>query len=61
MALAWESFWLRCVQAGRAGLVGLALHDGYVNQLTYALPELQRRGFTATMFIIAGLLGRTNE
>jgi peptidoglycan/xylan/chitin deacetylase (PgdA/CDA1 family) len=53
---------LAAVRAGKdRGLVGLTFDDGYVNVLTNALPELQRHGFTATMFIISGLLGRTNE
>jgi peptidoglycan/xylan/chitin deacetylase (PgdA/CDA1 family) len=50
------------VRADRArGLVGLTFDDGYANALTNVVPELQRHGFTATMFIISGLLGRTNE
>lgn len=53
---------LAALRAGRErGLVGLTFDDGYLNQLNYAVPELQRHGFTATMFIISGLLGRTNE
>ena len=48
--------------AGRErGLVGLTFDDGYINVLDSAVPELLRHGFTATMFIISGLLGRTNE
>lgn len=48
--------------AGRArGLVGITFDDGYVNVLENALPELQRHGFTATMFIISDLLGGTNK
>jgi peptidoglycan/xylan/chitin deacetylase (PgdA/CDA1 family) len=50
------------VRTGRErGLVGLTFDDGYVNVLDTAVPELQRRGFTATMFIISDLLGKTNE
>ena len=50
------------MQAGRAhGLVGLSFDDGYVSVLESALPELVRHGFTATMFIISGRLGGTNE
>lgn len=53
---------MAAVRAGRErGLVGLTFDDGYVNQLNYAVPELQRHGFTATMFIISGLLGKTNQ
>lgn len=53
---------LAAVRSGRErGLVGLTFDDGYVNVLENALPELRRHGFTATMFIISGLLGGTNE
>lgn len=48
--------------AGRQrGLVGITFDDGYVNVLEAALPELRRRGFTASVFIISGRLGGTNE
>jgi peptidoglycan/xylan/chitin deacetylase (PgdA/CDA1 family) len=43
------------------GLVGITFDDGYVNIATHAIPELLRHGFTATMFIISGLIGGTNE
>jgi peptidoglycan/xylan/chitin deacetylase (PgdA/CDA1 family) len=43
------------------GLVGLTFDDGYANVARNAVPELLRHGFTATMFIISGLLGGTNE
>jgi peptidoglycan/xylan/chitin deacetylase (PgdA/CDA1 family) len=43
------------------GLVGITFDDGYVDVLEGALPDLKRRGFTATVFIIAGRLGGTNE
>lgn len=43
------------------GLVGITFDDGYVSVLEAALPELLRHGFTATMFIISGRLGGTNE
>jgi peptidoglycan/xylan/chitin deacetylase (PgdA/CDA1 family) len=50
------------MRAGRErGLVGITFDDGYVNILEAALPELKRRGFTATVFVIAGRLGGTNE
>jgi peptidoglycan/xylan/chitin deacetylase (PgdA/CDA1 family) len=50
------------IHAGRArGLVGITFDDGYVNVAEAALPVLLRHGFTATMFIISGLLGRSNE
>ncbi len=43
------------------GLVGITFDDGYANLVEAALPALLRHGFTATMFIVSGLLGRTNE
>jgi putative peptidoglycan lipid II flippase len=42
-------------------LVGLTFDDGYRDFLTSALPILERYGFTATLFIVAGLLGGENE
>jgi putative peptidoglycan lipid II flippase len=44
-----------------SGLVGLTFDDGYRDFLTSALPTLERYGFTATLFIVAGLLGGENE
>src|SRR5262249_33686302 len=50
------------MRAGRAhGLVGITFDDGYVNVLEAALPERQRHGFTASMYIISGRLGGSNE
>ena len=50
------------MRAGRErGLVGITFDDGYVNVLDNAVPELLRHDFTATMFIISGRLGGTNE
>ena len=50
------------MRAGRArGLVGITFDDGYVNVLDAALPVLLRHDFTATMFVISGRLGGTNE
>ena len=43
------------------GLVGITFDDGYVSVLDAAVPELLRHGFTATMFIISGRLGESNE
>jgi peptidoglycan/xylan/chitin deacetylase (PgdA/CDA1 family) len=42
-------------------LVGLTFDDGYQDFLTAALPILERYGFTATVFIVAGLLGGENR
>lgn len=50
------------MRAGRSrGLVGITFDDGYVSVLAAALPELLRHGFTATMFIISGRLGGSND
>lgn len=50
------------IRAGRSrGLVGITFDDGYVSVLEAALPELRRRGFSASVFIISGRLGGTNE
>jgi peptidoglycan/xylan/chitin deacetylase (PgdA/CDA1 family) len=47
--------------AGRGkGLVGLTFDDGYADFAQHALPVLQRFGFGATVFVIAGRLGRDN-
>lgn len=43
------------------GLVGLTFDDGYQDFLTYAMPVLERCGFTATVFVIAGRLGGQDE
>jgi peptidoglycan/xylan/chitin deacetylase (PgdA/CDA1 family) len=53
---------LDAMRTGRQrGLVGITFDDGYANVLDAALPELRRRGFGATAFIIADRLGGTNE
>ena len=50
------------MRAGRQrGLVGITFDDGYVNVLEAALPELKRHGFTASVFIISGRLGGSND
>jgi peptidoglycan/xylan/chitin deacetylase (PgdA/CDA1 family) len=52
----------QAMAAGQAaGLVGITFDDGYTSVLDVALPELARRGFGATAFIISGLVGKTNE
>lgn len=42
------------------GLVGLTFDDGYADLPRQALPVLQRHGFTATAFVVAGRLGGHN-
>lgn len=50
------------MRAGRQrGLVGLTFDDGYACVLDTVLPELLRRGFTATFFIISGRIGGRND
>lgn len=41
-------------------LVGLTFDDGYADFGEHALPALDRYGFTATVFVIADLLGGSN-
>lgn len=43
------------------GLVGLTFDDGYENFLQDALPVLERFGFSATVFMVAGMLGGENR
>ncbi|MER7998103.1 polysaccharide deacetylase family protein [Streptomyces sp. NPDC095613] len=53
---------LRARAQGRgAGLVGLTFDDGYADFLERAVPLLRRFGFTATVFVLPGRLGGTNE
>jgi peptidoglycan/xylan/chitin deacetylase (PgdA/CDA1 family) len=49
----------RAAGAGK-GLVGLTFDDGYADFARHALPVLRRRGFSATVFVIAGRLGGDN-
>jgi len=44
-----------------AGLVGLTFDDGYADFLTDAVPALARHGMTATLYVVAGRLGGSNE
>ncbi|MEY4910673.1 MAG: hypothetical protein RL761_336, partial [Pseudomonadota bacterium] len=41
-------------------VVGITFDDGYLNNLTNALPALQKQGFTSTCYVVDGLLGQTN-
>ena len=43
------------------GLVGITFDDGYASVLDAAWPELARRGFGATAFILSERLGGTND
>ena len=46
------------VQAGR---IVLTFDDGFVNVLEHALAPLRSNGFSAIQFLVADLLGKTNE
>ncbi len=41
-------------------VVGITFDDGYLNNLTHALPVLQRQGFSATCYVVSQRLGQTN-
>jgi len=43
------------------GLVGLTFDDGYEDFLSAAVPTLEKLGFTATVFVLAGMLGKEND
>src|SRR4030088_711664 len=49
----------------RAGLprrpIIITFDDGYSSTYHTAWPILRRHGFTATVFLVAGLIGKTNE
>ncbi|MFF0446839.1 polysaccharide deacetylase family protein [Streptomyces sp. NPDC004609] len=53
---------LRAAADGSArGLVGLTFDDGYADFIADALPVLRHHGCTATLFVLPGRLGGTNE
>jgi peptidoglycan/xylan/chitin deacetylase (PgdA/CDA1 family) len=39
------------------GAIGLAFDDGYLDVAEHALPELERHGFSATVFVATGVTG----
>jgi peptidoglycan/xylan/chitin deacetylase (PgdA/CDA1 family) len=43
------------------GLIGLTFDDGYENFLQAAVPVLEGFGFSATVFVVSGLLGEEND
>lgn len=52
---------LRAMSAGESRhLVGLTFDDGYANFLSTALPILEKLGFSATVFVVSGMLGDEN-
>ncbi len=63
--LRWLSRWRRVVplaetlrEAPRRGLVAITFDDGYRDNLTVALPLLERFQLPMTLFVTAGFLGR---
>lgn len=51
----------RAMNAGDArSLIGLTFDDGYEDFLSTALPMLETLGFSATVFVVAGMLGKEN-
>lgn len=53
---------LRAESMGSAkGLVGLTFDDGYDDFLQNAVPVLERFGFSATVFVVIGMLGGENR
>ncbi|MES2687554.1 MAG: polysaccharide deacetylase family protein [Pseudomonadota bacterium] len=50
--------YLKGEKSGR--VVGITFDDGYLNNLTHALPVLQRHGFSSTCYAVSNLLGQTN-
>lgn len=44
----------------RGKVMGITFDDGYLNNLTHALPVLQKHGFSSTCYAVSSLLGKTN-
>lgn len=42
-------------------VIGITFDDGYLNNLTHALPVLKRHGFSSTCYAVSQQLGKTNE
>jgi peptidoglycan/xylan/chitin deacetylase (PgdA/CDA1 family) len=51
--------YLRGEKVGK--VVGITFDDGYLNNLTNALPALRRNGFSATCYVVSQLIGHSNE
>jgi len=53
---------LRAMSAGEAkALVGLTFDDGYRDFADTAVPVLERFGFSATVFVVVGMIGEEND
>lgn len=42
-------------------VVGITFDDGFLNNLTHAMPILQRYGFSSTCYVVSQRIGQTNE
>jgi len=51
--------YLRGEKSGK--VVGITLDDGYQSNLHHALPVLKRYGFSATCYVVSGLVGKSNQ
>jgi peptidoglycan/xylan/chitin deacetylase (PgdA/CDA1 family) len=51
--------YLRGERTGK--VVGITFDDGYLNNLTNALPVLAQLGFSSTCYVVSQQLGKTNE
>lgn len=51
--------YLRGERSGK--VVGITFDDGYLNNLSHALPVLRRHGFSSTCYAVSQQLGKTNE
>jgi peptidoglycan/xylan/chitin deacetylase (PgdA/CDA1 family) len=51
--------YLRGERVGK--VVGISLDDGYLNNLSHAMPVLQRYGFSSTCYVVSQYLGSINE
>jgi peptidoglycan/xylan/chitin deacetylase (PgdA/CDA1 family) len=51
--------YLRGERTGK--VVGITFDDGYLNNLTHAMPVLQQLGFSSTCYAISAMLGQTNS
>jgi peptidoglycan/xylan/chitin deacetylase (PgdA/CDA1 family) len=63
--LGYQGLSMQALQPYLAGtltgkVVGITFDDGYLNNLYYALPVLQRRGFSSTCYVVSQRLGQTN-
>jgi putative peptidoglycan lipid II flippase len=52
---------LRAAERGDRQVVGLTFDDGYADFVTTAVPILRRFDFAATVYVLAGRLGGSNE